>query len=86
MGKFFSMFFKTFFVCLIVGWIVIILIDYINARKERTPYFCLKTEVKEYSDGKTTICTGLGYKIYDYNRQSINAIEFGPLFTKEKVD
>ncbi len=72
------------FVLLLLGWVGIIFIDYQNAAKEKSPKFCLKKEIKEYNDGTTTSCTGLGYKIYIYDRADIKAHEFGTIFLKEK--
>ncbi len=31
----------------------------------------------------TSVCTGLGYKVYRYHRE-FNAIEFGPFFIEER--
>lgn len=61
------------------------IIDFINVNNEKEPVFCIKTEVHEYDDGQTVECTGLGYKIYNYNRASTGTgYEFGPFFIKMK--
>lgn len=69
---------------IVFGWVVIVLIDYYNASKNKDPNFCISKETKEYSDGYVNICTGLGYKVYRYNRESYTAIEFGPFWLEEK--
>ena len=62
-------------------WIV----DFINVNNDKEPVFCIKTEVHEYDDGQTVECTGLGYKVYRYNRVSTGTgYEFGPFFVKMK--
>ena len=71
-------------IILVITWIAIIFVDYFTVRNNKDPMFCLKEEVKTYNDGKVYICTGLGYKIYNYDRKSISAAEFGPFFIKER--
>lgn len=66
------------------GWVIIVLIDYYNASKNEDPNFCISKETKEYADGSVNVCTGLGYKVYRYNRESYTAIEFGPFWLEEK--
>ena len=66
------------------GWVIIVLIDYYNASQNKDPNFCLSKETKEYSDGNVNICTGLGYKVYNYKRASYSAIEFGPFWLEER--
>ena len=61
-----------------------VIIDYFNAKREKEIIFCIKKETINYKDGYTNICTGLGYKVIDYNRESINAIVFGPFYINEK--
>ena len=71
---------------LIISWVILFLIDYTRARKNKDLLFCLKEETKEYSDGTVYSCTSLGYKLYRYNRTSISTtLEFGPIFMKEKT-
>ena len=44
------------------------------------------SHIHKYDDGKVTECIGLGYKVYNYDRESFDkGVEFGPLFTKERV-
>ena len=66
------------------GWIIIVLIDYYNASENKDPSFCLSKETKQYKDGTVQICTGAGYKVYRYNLEDYNAIEFGPFWLEER--
>ena len=75
---------KVLVIFLIVAWIAIIFIDYFKATSTGEPVFCIKEEVKSYDDGKVYICTGFGYKMLRYDRKSINAVEFGPFFIRER--
>lgn len=68
------------FAILALIWVV----DFINVNNEKDPVFCIKNNVYEYSDGQTTECIGLGYKVYNYNRASEKGYEFGPFFIKMK--
>ena len=68
--------FWTLFAGLFAIWIT----DYIMVRSEKEPLFCLSKETHKFDDGTVNECTGLGYKVYTYNRTSIKATEFGPFF------
>ena len=46
--------------------------------------FCIKKGTTKYDDGEVKWCLGAGYKIYDYNRTSFKAIEFGPFWSKDR--
>lgn len=79
--------FKVVLLAIIIIWIIIFFIDYFRARQSKTPLFCISEETKEYDDGTVYSCTGLGYKMYQYNRSSVDAtIEFGPFFIKERTE
>lgn len=79
--------FKVVLLAIIIIWIIIFFIDYFRARQSKTPLFCISEETKEYDDGTVYSCTGLGYKMYKYNRSSVDAtIEFGPFFIKERTE
>ena len=78
---------KIAVLAIIIIWIIIFFIDYFRARQSKTPIFCLHEETKEYDDGTVYVCTGLGYKMYKYDRSSIDAsIEFRPFFIKERTE
>ncbi len=71
---------------LVISWVILFLIDYTRARNNKDLLFCIKEETKEYPDGTVYSCTSLGYKLYRYNRSSINTtLQFGPIFMKEKT-
>lgn len=78
---------KIVVLALIIIWIVIFFIDYFRARQSKEPIFCLSEQTKEYEDGTVYSCTGLGYKMYKYDRASIDAsVEFGPFFIQERTE
>lgn len=73
----------------IVFWVVIIFLffiwifDFVQVKNNKEPRFCIKKHTYKYEDGNTKECIGLGYKVYNYNRKSINIkSEFGPFFIK----
>ena len=79
--------FKVVLLAIIIIWIIIFFIDYFRARQSKTPLFCISEETKEYDDGTVYSCTGLGYKMYKYNRSSVDAtIVFGLFFIKERTE
>lgn len=80
----FSKIFTLFIWIIVIAWIGIIAIDYLNTVNEKELQFCLEKEVIEYDDGSVSICKGLGYKSIRYKRTSIDAIEFGPFWIKLK--
>lgn len=44
---------KVVLLILIVAWVGIVVIDYFNARNTKDPSFCLKEEIRVYSQGGT---------------------------------
>lgn len=70
----------------VFAWAGILLYDYYNVNQEKEPKFCLKTEIFEYEDGSVTLCTGLGYKVYRYEREILNAREFGPFWIENRSE
>ncbi len=78
---------KIIILVIIIVWIICFFIDYFRARQSKMPLFCIQSSVKDYNDGTVESCLGLGYKVYKYDRTSINTtIEFGPFFIKEKTE
>lgn len=77
---------KLVILAFIIVWIICFFIDYFRARQNKTPFFCVSEQTKRYEDGSVYSCTGLGYKMYKYNRTSIpTSVEFGPFFIKERT-
>ena len=66
------------------AWMGLCIIDYIVVQSKNDPVFCLKKEVNQYDDGTVKSCLGLGYKVYQYNRDSYSGIEFGPFWIKDR--
>ncbi|MBQ6687288.1 MAG: hypothetical protein IJN03_02055 [Bacilli bacterium] len=75
---------KTIILVIAILWAAVVLTDYLRFRINKDALFCIKEETKTYNDGTVHSCTGLGYKVYNYQRRSITAVEFGPFFLKEK--
>ncbi len=77
---------KIIILTVIIMWIICFFIDYLRARQMKDPIFCIFENTEKYDDGTVYSCTGLGYKMYRYNRSSIGAnLEFGPFFMKERT-
>lgn len=75
----------------IVFWVLIIslaaiwLTDFFRVQNEKKPIFCLNEKTHEFDDGTVYECKGLGYKVYQYDRESINnAHQFSPFFVGMK--
>ena len=65
-------------------WMGICLVDFFLTKTDHEPIFCLSKDTTEYSDGQVRSCTGLGYKIYHYERDSYKGIEYGPFWSKDR--
>ena len=65
---------------LLLTWMGICLIDFFNTKAGREPMFCIKNDTNIYADGEVDICTGLGYKVINYKRDSYKGIEYGMIF------
>lgn len=76
--------FDVVFWVLITALAIVWLTDFIKIQNDKEPVFCLAKKTHEFDDGVVEECTGLGYKIFDYKRDSIEAHQFGPLFIKMK--
>ncbi len=70
---------------ILLAWMAIVLIDYFRVTNEKDAVFCLSKHTTKYDDGNVKVCTGLGYKVYNYNRDSFKAIEFGPFWIKDRT-
>lgn len=71
---------------ILFAWMAICLVDYFKVQNDDDPIFCLSKNTTEYSDGEVKSCLGLGYKVYRYKRTCYNAIQFGPMWGKDKSD
>ena len=82
----FSKIFNLLLTLIVFGWVAIAVIDYINVSQEKEPIFCLEKETITHEDGTVDVCTGIGYKVYKYNRASIQGTEFGPFWIEERTE
>ena len=68
------------------AWMALVVIDYFHVQNQEKPQFCWFNEhTTSYNDGSVTECTGLGYKVINYDRTSFKAIEFGPFWIKDRT-
>lgn len=64
---------------------IIWIIDFNKVQKEEKPVFCIIEKTHKFEDGTVEECIGLGYKIYEYKRESINGTrQFSPFYIKMK--
>lgn len=71
----------------IVFWVAIVALlfiwvfDFLKVKGEEAPVFCIQEKTHEFDDGTVHECVGLGYKVYTYDRESINIkVQFSPFF------
>lgn len=75
---------KIAILAFIVIWASFVVIDYFKITKNEKPLFCISEETKNYKDGTTYICNGLGYKGIRYDRSCIKSTMFGSFLLKER--
>ena len=64
---------------------IIWIIDFTKVQKEEKPEFCIIQKTHKFEDGTVEECIGLGYKIYEYKRESIHdTSQFSPFYIKMK--
>lgn len=68
------------------AWMALVFTDFMKVHNENEPKFCWwNKETTNYDDGTVSTCTGLGYKVINYKRESFKAIEFGPFWIKDRT-
>lgn len=68
---------------ILIAWMIICLVDFFRTQNIKKPIFTFaKTETK-YEDGKVTCYKGILYKVYFYERDSFNGVEYGPFWIKD---
>lgn len=71
---------------ILFAWMALVLVDYFKVRNEEEPVFCwFNKETTTYENGTVKECTGLGYKVINYNRENFKAIEFGPFWITDRT-
>jgi hypothetical protein len=68
----------------IFAWVGACLVDYFNVSNKEKPVFCINKKTIKYKDGNVEECTGLGYKVFIYNRDSFIGYEFGPFWLEDR--
>lgn len=66
------------------GWVTLFLIDFFTVKSGKEPHFCITKEIRDHTDGSVEVCKGLGYVVYEYDREEITGLEFGPFWTPER--
>ena len=57
--------------------------DFFRVRAESAPVFCIRERTHAFDNGTVDECLGLGYKVYNYNRDDqLEGYEFGPFFIR----
>lgn len=85
-----TMFYKVSNVILWVVFIALVciwLVDFFRVQNNNDPWFCFNDLYKDptvYEDGNVYSCYGAGYKIYRYERTSMEGIEFGPFWISDR--
>lgn len=69
---------------ILIAWMAVCVTDFYRTQNEQKPKFTFKHETLKYEDGNVEAYTGLGYKIYHYNRASFKGYEFGPFWSKDR--
>ena len=80
----FSIVFNIVFWLAFFAWAGICAYDFINVQQEKEPMFFISKKTITYNDGFVDECTGLGYKVYNYQRDSYMATEFGPFWITDR--
>lgn len=68
---------------IVLLWMAVCLVDFYKTHNDEKPIFTFKHEVTKYDDGNVESYTGLGYKIYYYNRASYKGVQYGPFWLKD---
>lgn len=70
---------------ILLAWMSACVWDFINVKTDKDPIFCINKTTTNYSDGTVDTCTGLGYKVFYYKRDSFKGREFGPFWKKDRT-
>ena len=75
----FNIVFWVAFVGLLTLWITEIVV----AENGKDPILCFNEEIHQFDDGTVRECHGIGYKTFEYHRESINITrQFGAFFVE----
>lgn len=75
-----------------IFWIIVIVLmciatfEFYRVRNGKKPLLCIKTIERNYIDGKSIECIGLGYKVFEYRRNYLKGTEFVSIFAKERKE
>ena len=65
-------------------WAGLFFVEYLTVKDGNDPHICIVEEEKDYTDGSVSVCKGLGWVVYDYDRDAIQGKEFGPFWIPER--
>lgn len=72
-------------IILFIGWLYMIVTDYVKVKNGEKAVFCLEHVIYDFIDGSAEECKALGYKVYYYDRDSLNVkTDFGPFWMEMK--
>lgn len=70
---------------ILIAWMGICIWDFVNVKTDKEPIFCISKKTIKYDDGEVETCTGPGYKVFNYKRESFKGREFGPFWKKDRT-
>lgn len=65
-------------------WAGLFFFEYLTVKKGNEPHICVVREERDHIDGSVSVCKGLGWVVYDYDREAIQGQEFGPFWIPER--
>lgn len=70
---------------ILLAWMGVCIWDFVNVKTDKEPMFCISKKTTTYEDGTVDTCTGVGYKVFNYKRDSFTGREFGPFWKKDRT-
>jgi len=65
---------------ILLAWMAICTTDFILVQLEKKTIFTFSNQRIDYEDGHVLKRTGLGYRVFYYNRDSYKGLDFGPFW------
>ena len=65
-------------------WAGMFFLEYLHVKDGNEPRICVSREIRDRTDGSVEVCNGLGWKVYNYDTEEIQGLEFGPFWTPER--
>ena len=71
---------------LLIFWMGMCVTDFIRTKQDNKPVFTFAKKTTLYVDGEVTRYTGLGYRVYVYERDSYRHVSFGPIWAQDQSE